>query len=119
AGDRVAYLAGERGSYATHGIAAAARTVKVPDDVALEVVAATLLKGCTVEVLVERCARVQPGNTTLVHAAAGGVGMLLVGWLKSVGATVIAHAGSAEKAALAKQLGADHVLHCPFPELAE
>ena len=69
--------------------------------------------------LVERCARVQAGDWVLVHAAAGGVGSILVPWLKAIGARVIAHAGSAEKAAIAPALGADHALSCPFDELAE
>ncbi|MET0269259.1 MAG: zinc-binding dehydrogenase, partial [Sphingomonas sp.] len=74
--------------------------------------------GMTAWMLVERCARVAPGQTVLVHAAAGGVGQILVQWLKAVGATVIAHAGSAEKAAVATSLGADHALHGPFDGLA-
>ncbi|MFA6606455.1 MAG: zinc-binding dehydrogenase, partial [Sphingomonas sp.] len=72
--------------------------------------AAVLLKGCTTEFLVERCARVQAGQTVLVHAAAGGTGHLLVGWLKAIGATVIGTVGSPEKAVQAKAAGADHVL---------
>jgi NADPH2:quinone reductase len=69
--------------------------------------------------LIERCAKVEAGQWVLVHAAAGGVGSILVPWLKAIGARVIAHAGSAEKAAIAKGLGADHALSCSFDHLAE
>ncbi|MCS5143774.1 zinc-binding dehydrogenase, partial [Klebsiella pneumoniae] len=69
-----------------------------------------LLKGCTVEALVDRCARVQPGQTVLVWAAAGGVGQLMTGWLKAIGATVIGTAGTQAKAEHARAAGADHVL---------
>src|SRR3546814_19127803 len=69
-----------------------------------------MLKGCTAEYLIERCARVKRGDTVLVHAAAGGVGSILVPWLKAIGATVIAHAGSAKKAERAGDLGDDHAL---------
>ena len=118
-GDRVAYALAPPGAYATHRLIAADRLVRLPDDVDAQTAAAVMLKGCTVEMLVERCARVQAGETVLVHAAAGGVGSILVPWLKAVGALVIAHAGSAEKAAIARDLGADQSLSCYFDELAE
>ncbi|MBV9881425.1 MAG: quinone oxidoreductase [Sphingomonadaceae bacterium] len=118
-GERVAYALGPPGAYATHRLVAADRLVRLPDDVDAETAAAVMLKGCTAEMLVERCAKVQAGDWVLVHAAAGGVGSLLVPWLKAVGAKVIAHAGSAEKAEIADALGADHSLHCPFEELAD
>jgi NADPH2:quinone reductase len=116
-GDRVAYALAPPGAYATHRLIAADRLVRLPDDVAAESAAAVMLKGCTAEMLVERCARVRAGEWVLVHAAAGGVGSILVPWLKAVGAQVIAHAGSAEKAAIAGGLGADQALSCPFEEL--
>ena len=118
-GDRIGYFSGPLGAYATHRVIEAVRAVKLPETVDAETAAAVLLKGCTAEYLIERCARVQAGDTILVHAAAGGVGSILVPWLKAIGATVIAHAGSAEKAAMAKALGADHALSCPMEELAE
>jgi NADPH2:quinone reductase len=77
-----------------------------------------MLKGCTAEFLIERCARVEAGDTVLVHAAAGGVGSILVPWLKALDATVIAHSGSDRKAAIARELGADHSLCCALDELA-
>ena len=118
AGERVGYALAPPGAYATHRLIAADRLVRLPDDIGAETAAAALLKGCTAEMLVERCAKVQPGEWVLVHAAAGGVGSILVPWLKAVRARVIAHAGSEEKAALAAGLGADHALSCPFEDLA-
>jgi NADPH2:quinone reductase len=118
-GERVAYSLAPPGAYATHRLIAADRLVRLPDDVDAETAAAVMLKGCTAEMLVERCAKVQAGEWVLVHAAAGGVGSILVPWLKAVGAHVIAHAGSAGKAAIAKNLGADQASSCSFDELAE
>lgn len=109
-GARVGYCWGPIGAYATHRNIAAAQLVTLPDGVSDEMVAAGLLKGCTTEFLVDRCARVQAGDTALVPAAAGGVGLLLVQWLKARGCTVIAVAGTAEKLALAAANGADHGL---------
>jgi NADPH2:quinone reductase len=119
AGTRIAYAAGPPGAYATHRLIAADRLVRLPDTIASETAAAIMLKGCTAEMLIERCAKIQAGDWVLVHAAAGGVGSLLVPWLKAIGARVIAHAGSEAKAAAARTLGADHALTCPFERLAE
>lgn len=107
-GTRVGYCWGPIGAYATHRNIAAAMVVPLPDGVSDEMAAAGLLKGCTTEFLVERCAKLQAGDWALVPAAAGGVGLLLVQWLKLVGATVIAVAGTKEKLALAAAHGADH-----------
>ncbi len=109
-GTRVGYCWGPIGAYATHRNIAAAQLVALPDGVSDEMAAAGLLKGCTTEFLVDRCARVQAGDAALVPAAAGGVGLLLVQWLKARGCTVIAVAGTAEKLALAAANGADHGL---------
>ncbi|WP_353205024.1 quinone oxidoreductase [Sphingomonas sp.] len=109
-GDRVGTFGPALGAYATARNVSAASLLPLPDDVDDATAAALLLKGCTTEFLVERCAHVQAGQTVLVHAAAGGVGHLLVGWLKAIGATVIGTVGSAEKAAQAKAAGADHVI---------
>ncbi|HEY1606174.1 MAG TPA: quinone oxidoreductase [Allosphingosinicella sp.] len=117
-GDRVGYFTGPPGAYATHREMDADRLVALPDSIDAETAAATMLKGCTVEYLVERCARVQAGETALVHAAAGGVGSILVPWLKAIGARVIAHSGDRRKAALAKQAGADESLCVPMDDLA-
>lgn len=107
-GSRVGYCWGPIGAYASHRVIAADRVVALPDAVSDETAAAGLLKGCTAEFLIERCARVERGQSALVQAAAGGVGLLLVQWLKHIGATVIAVAGSAEKVAMAIAHGADH-----------
>jgi NADPH:quinone reductase len=117
-GDRVGYFSGPLGSYATHRAIDADRVVRLPDEIESEAAAAAMLKGCTAEYLIERCARVEPGETVLVHSAAGGVGSILVPWLKSIGAVVIAHAGTSRKAEMAAGLGADHALCCPMEELA-
>lgn len=117
-GDRVATFSGPLGAYSTHRTVAADRVVKLPDEISAEDAAAIMLKGCTAEFLVERCARIEAGETVLVHAAAGGVGSILVQWLKAVGAVVIAHAGDSRKAEAAKALGADHALCCPIDALA-
>jgi NADPH2:quinone reductase len=109
AGDRIAYN-GTPGAYAQAAVVPADRAVRVPDEVSLETAAAVLLKGMTAEFLVRRCHKVEPGQTVLVHAAAGGVGSILVQWAKALGATVIATVGSEAKAALARGHGADHVI---------
>ena len=109
-GDRVATFGPTIGAYCTARNIAANSLFRVPDDISHEVAAAGLLKGCTTEFLVERCAKVQPQWDVLVHAAAGGVGLLLVQWLKHVGARVIGTVSTDEKAALARAAGADHVI---------
>ena len=109
-GDRVGTFGPSRGAYATARNVAAKQLFRLPEDVDDRTAAAMLLKGCTVEALVDRCARVQAGQTVLVWAAAGGVGQLMTGWLKAIGATVIGTAGTQEKAEYARAAGADHVL---------
>ncbi|PVM82412.1 quinone oxidoreductase family protein [Caulobacter endophyticus] len=108
-GDRVAYN-GTMGAYAQASVVPADRAVKAPERVELEVAAAALLKGMTAEFLVRRCFPVQAGQTVLVHAAAGGVGQILVQWIKALGASVIATVGSEAKAQIVRDLGADHVI---------
>ncbi len=108
-GDRVGSFTA-RGAYATHRTVAADQLVRLPDDVSDEDAAALMLKGATAAMLVEDCGRVEAGMTVLVYAAAGGVGLLLTGWLKAIGATVIAVVGSEAKAARARGAGADHVI---------
>lgn len=109
-GDRVGIFGPSRGAYATMRNVPAAQVIHLPDTVDDRTAAALLLKGATAEFLIERCARVEAGQTVLVHAAAGGVGQILVGWLKAIGAHVIASVGTADKADRARSLGADHVL---------
>lgn len=109
-GDRVCCFGPALGAYSTARNVPATSLFLIPDDISDQVAAAGLLKGCTTEFLVERCAKVQPKWDILVHAAAGGVGLLLVQWLKHVGARVIGTVSSDEKAALARDAGADHVI---------
>jgi NADPH2:quinone reductase len=108
-GDPVAY-SGQGGAYAQFNVVAAARAVSLPDSVSFEAAAASFLKGMTTEFLVRRCHALKAGETILVHAAAGGVGSLLVQWAKAIGATVIGTVGSDDKAARARDLGCDHVI---------
>ena len=117
-GDRIGYCSGPLGAYASHRTIATEHLVRLPEGIAFEQAAAAMLKGCTAEYLIERCARVQPGDSVLVHAAAGGVGSILVQWLRAIGAQIIAHSGDERKAALATELGAHHSLYCPMHELA-
>lgn len=118
-GDRVGTTGPTIGSYATHRNLPAESLVKLPDSIDDRTAAAILLKGGTTEFLIERCAKVQPGWTVLVHAAAGGVGHLAVGWLKAIGATVIGTVGSADKAERATRAGADHVIQYREHDIAE
>jgi len=108
-GDKVAY-AGQTGAYAEAAAIPASRAVKVPAGVSGEMAAACLLKGMTAEFLLRRCYPVKAGQTILTHAAAGGVGTILVQWAKALGVTVIGTVGSEEKAALARAHGCDHVI---------
>ncbi|RYY29011.1 MAG: quinone oxidoreductase [Sphingomonadales bacterium] len=109
-GERVATFGPALGAYATARNVKANTLFKLPDDISDETAAAAMLKGGTAEFLIERCAKVEPGMTVLVHAAAGGVGQIAVRWLKAIGAQVIATVGSEAKVALAQGAGADHVL---------
>ncbi|MGE8134021.1 quinone oxidoreductase family protein [Novosphingobium subterraneum] len=110
AGDRVATFGPELGAYATARIYPEGALFKLPHAISDATAAAAILKGFTVEFLVERCAQVQPGWPVLVHAAAGGVGLMLVQWLKHIGATVIGTVSTPEKAEAARAAGADHVI---------
>lgn len=109
-GDRVAYAAPPVGAYATERLMPWHRLVKLPDSIDDETAAAMMLQGMTVEYLIRRTYTVQPGDTVLFHAAAGGVGLIACQWLKQIGATVIGTVGSEEKAELAKAHGCDHTI---------
>jgi NADPH2:quinone reductase len=109
-GDRVAYAGGPPGSYSEARLIPADRLLRVPDGIDDRTAAAMMLKGLTVQYLIRRTHRVQPGETVLWHAAAGGVGLIACQWLKALGATVIGTAGTDDKAALARANGADHVI---------
>jgi NADPH:quinone reductase len=117
-GDRVCTFGPALGAYSTARNIEAASLFKTPEGISDEVAAAALLKACTVEALVERCAKVEAGWPVLVHAAAGGVGMILCQWLKAVGATVIGTVSTAQKAERAKAAGADHIIMADADDLA-
>jgi NADPH2:quinone reductase len=108
-GDRVAY-AGLLGAYADVRLVPAARVVRLPSYVDDETAAALMLKGMTAYYLLHLTFPVHRGDWILVHAAAGGVGSVLVPWAKSIGARVIGTAGGAEKCALAREYGCDHAI---------
>lgn len=108
-GDRVAFV-GTLGCYAEARIVPADRLVKLSKAISYETAAAMMLKGLTAQYLLRQTYKVRPGDTILVHAAAGGVGLILCQWGRALGATVIGTAGTPDKAALAKKAGAKHVI---------
>ena len=116
-GDRVAYASAPIGAYATDRVIAADRLVRLPDGIDFDTAAAMMLQGMTAQYLLRRTYKVQPGETILVHAAAGGVGLILCQWAKHLGATVIGVVSTPEKAALAHAHGAAHVIvgHADLP----
>jgi len=108
-GDRVAYTS-SLGSYAEYAAVAATRLVKIPDGLSFEQAAAAMLQGMTAHYLLNSTYKLQRGETALIHAAAGGVGRLLVQMAKKIGARVIATAGTEEKAQLARDAGANECI---------
>ena len=108
-GDRVAYVQGP-GCYAAERLVPADRAVKLPDKISYEQAAGMMLKGLTVQYLVRRTFKVEKGTTVLMHAAAGGVGLILCQWAKHLGANVIGTIGSKDKAELARANGCDHTI---------
>ncbi|HYM36318.1 MAG TPA: quinone oxidoreductase [Steroidobacteraceae bacterium] len=109
-GDRVAYVIGAAGAYAEERIAPAERIVKLPANIRDSIGAAIMLKGLTAQALLRRTYRVKKGDVVMIHAAAGGVGLLMTQWAKYLGARVIAVVGSQDKANLVRDHGADLVL---------
>jgi NADPH:quinone reductase len=109
-GDRVGYAGGPPGAYAEVRNVPADRLVKVPDGISDQQVAAMMLKGLTTQYLIRRTFKVQPGQTVLFHAAAGGVGLIACQWLKALGVSVIGTVGSDDKARLAKAHGCEHAI---------
>ncbi|WP_376089449.1 quinone oxidoreductase [Roseomonas sp. CCTCC AB2023176] len=107
-GDRVGYACAPVGAYATHRVAPAAQMVRLPDSISDETAASIMLKGMTAQYLLHDTAPVRSGDHVLVHAAAGGVGLLLCQWAKHLGCTVIGTVGTEDKARLAAEHGCDH-----------
>jgi NADPH2:quinone reductase len=109
-GDRVAYVSGQPGAYAQRRLVAADRLVRIPDGVSDRLAAASMLKGLTAQFLLRRTYRVRAGDTVVVHAAAGGVGLIASQWANHLGATVIGVVGSDAKAEIARRHGCHHAL---------
>jgi len=118
-GDRVAYAGGPLGAYSEVRTMPADRLCILPDGLTFEQGAAMMLKGLTVQYLIRQTYKVQPGDTVLFHAAAGGVGLIACQWLKALGATIIGTAGSDEKCALAKKHGADVCINTRKEQIAK
>jgi NADPH2:quinone reductase len=110
-GDRVAYAGGPVGAYAQARNIPAHRLLKLPDGIDFQTAAAMMLQGLTAAYLLRRTYCVQSGEAVLIHAAAGGVGLIACQWAKALGAMVIGTVGSAAKAELAKAHGCDHVIN--------
>jgi len=109
-GDRVAYATGPIGAYSTDRVISADRLVKVPDGIDDQTAATMMLQGMTAQYLLRRTYQVKAGDIILIHAAAGGVGLILCQWAKHLGATVIGVVSTDEKAQLAREHGAEHVI---------
>src|SRR5262249_14751544 len=119
AGDRVAYAGmrgeffEETGAYAQARNVPAERLIKLPDAISDQQAAAMMVKGFTASLIMNRIFRPKPGDTILIHTAAGGVGMILCQWSKHLDANVIGTVGSQQKAQVAKEHGCDHtILYC-------
>jgi NADPH2:quinone reductase len=110
-GDRVGYADMPPGAYSEERVMPAHIAVKLPDGVDDQTAAAAMLKGMTVQFLIRQCFRVEPGMTVLLHAAAGGVGLIASQWLNHLGVTVIGTVGSPEKGDLAKAHGVHHAVN--------
>ena len=115
-GDRIVYMNAGVGAYADRRNVPASKLVKIPDGISEEDAAAVFFKAMTAQYLVKRTYAVQPGDVVLVHAAAGGVGQILSGWAKALGATVLGTAGSAAKCEAARAAGCDVAVDYSQPD---
>ena len=118
-GDRVAYAGMPEGSYAQMRVVPAARVIALPDGIDERTAAAMMIRGMTARMLLRETYRVKPGDTILIHAAAGGVGLIVCQWAKHLGATVIGTVGSDEKAEVARAHGCDHPIVYTREDFAE
>jgi len=118
-GERVAYCSGPIGAYAEWRLYPAERLVSLPAGIEDRQAAGMMLQGMTVEYLIRRTFPVKAGQTVLLHAAAGGIGLIACQWLKHLGVTIIGTAGSPEKMALAKAHGATHVINSRTEDVAK
>jgi NADPH2:quinone reductase len=110
-GDRVAYAGRPNGAYSEVRVMPAEILVRLPDEIASDIAAAMMLQGLTVQYLFNRTYKIQPGETILFHAAAGGVGLIACQWARALGVNLIGTVGSNEKGELAKAHGAAHVIN--------
>ncbi|HEU5470209.1 MAG TPA: quinone oxidoreductase [Actinophytocola sp.] len=113
AGDRVTYTGSPLGAYSTERVMPAAPLIALPDGIGCNTAAAMTMRGLTCAYLLRRIHPLKPGDTVLLHAAAGGVGLIFTQWAKLLGITVIGTVSTEEKAAVAHANGCDHVLVCP------
>jgi NADPH2:quinone reductase len=118
-GDRVSYSTRELGSYAEYHVVKAVSLALLPKELSLEDAAAVTLQGLTAHYLLHDFYRIEPGSTVLVHAAAGGMGLLLVQWLKHMGAVAMGTVSTEAKAKVARAAGADHVILYSKDDFAE
>jgi NADPH2:quinone reductase len=118
-GDRVAYATRRIGSYAEYHTVSVGQLAPLPNKVSFEEGAAAILQGLTAHYLLSEFYPIKPGSTVLVHAAAGGMGLLLVQWLKHLGAVAIGTVSTEEKARAAREAGADHVILYTKQDFAE
>lgn len=118
-GDRVAYAGGPVGAYSEVRNMPADRLLKLPEGLDFQTGAAMMLQGLTSAYLLRRTYRVQPGDAVLIHAAAGGVGLIACQWAKAIGATVIGTTSSEAKAELARAHGADHIIFYGHEDVAK
>jgi NADPH2:quinone reductase len=117
-GDRVAYGTGPIGAYAQRRNMPAGRAIRIPEGISDEMAAGMMLKGMTVRYLLRATYILKPGETILLHAAAGGVGLILSQWAKALGATVIGTVGSDDKADTARRHGCDHIINSRTEDVA-
>ena len=118
-GERVACVAGPDGAYAQSRLVPAARVVSLPDGIDERTAASMMIRGMTARYLLRETYAVKPGDTILIHAAAGGVGLIVCQWAKHLGATVIGAVGSPQKAAIAREHGCDHAIIYTSEDFAE
>jgi len=118
AGDRVAYMGPGLGAYASHRVMSSDDLFRLPEEISEDQAAATILKAATTEALVERCANLNEGDTALVHAAAGGVGLIMVQWLKALNVRVIGTVSSDYKEVAALEAGCDFLIRYDREDVA-
>ncbi|MFF1495358.1 quinone oxidoreductase family protein [Streptomyces sp. NPDC058304] len=118
-GDRVTYTGSPLGAYSTERVMPASHLIKLPDEIGFETAAAMTMRGLTSAYLLRRIHPLKAGDTVLLHAAAGGVGLIVSQWARLLGVTVIGTVSSEEKAELARAHGCEHIIHYRREDVAE